>query len=221
MKAFRPLAIAVLAVAGAVRFAAADPDEPRAIYFHSDLPLRPSKDQTFWPQPFARDGADGVRSPFGFGDWELRPAGCSGASCLRYLRLDIGHELYAYAFDEAERRDWLSTNGPSAAIFKLEPDEASTLFAVQVGYRGGSRYILVSARPDNDGLVKTMTLLDARCLDSAGALWRRSVSQPPEPEEDYCAIDTMASLVAIAREALRRPPLATLRFLERQEERRR
>jgi hypothetical protein len=193
---------------------------PAAIYFHSDLPLKPFKDQDMWPRAYGWDSMDGKYSPFGFGDWALRPTGCSDDTCLRYVRLDSGYQLEGYGFDETDWRRELSDHGSPALIFKLEAGAGSTLFALQIGYRGGSRYIVVSATPDGNGDFRTMTLLDAQCLTGAGLRWRRSLSDPPEPEEDYCVVPSMAALRTIARAALNRAPLASLTFLGHQDDKR-
>ena len=60
---------------------------------------------------------------------------------------------------------------------------------------------------------KHADILDLRC-EGDGALWRRS----PEPisifRTDYCAVASIDALERMARDALQRPPYATLDWID-------
>jgi len=116
-----------------------------------------------------------------------------------------------YAYDTANTQGSLGSHFEPAAIVKLEPDRSSTLFAIQVGYRGGSTYILLSA-PPSDGLVKTATILEPRCMPLPHVEARQR-HESLFLRTDYCAVNSMEALVVIARDALNRAPAATMTWV--------
>ncbi|MBL6854729.1 MAG: hypothetical protein ISS15_09720 [Alphaproteobacteria bacterium] len=182
------------------------------VLIRSDLPLPIGSDQKEYPIPCNTDKSFGMCSRFALGDWKTQPAECGDPDCAFWTRLEIASVIDGgYAYGTANTQAALGGNFEPVAIIKLEPDRSSTLFAIQVGYRGGSTYILLST-PPRDGLIKNATVLEPRCM----ALPHVESRQRHEPlflRTDYCAVNSMKALVAIARDAMNRAPAATMTWV--------
>ncbi|HEX4301435.1 MAG TPA: hypothetical protein VHZ78_01485 [Rhizomicrobium sp.] len=182
------------------------------ITLHGDLPLAPGPGITYWPQEFETASGPGIGSRLAIGDWRIVPLGCDPAKdedCVRWMRLTMGSAVHRYYnIGEAYRRTDL--HGDDGLIIELSP-ELPNVYALQIGFVGGSRYILFSTKESKD-LVKQAVLLDPRCLDMPGAEFRQSPYQEIH-DTGYCAVNSMAALVAIARAAEARPPQATMEWI--------
>lgn len=182
----------------------------------SDLPLSPREDQSIWPANCEPQPVDALAmcSRFSLGDWEIRWAGCSepAGRCGGYAELSIFSVIDGfYTYAEGKTRGALAGHGDPALIFKLEPGTDSTLYALQIGFRGGSRYVLPSVT-GGDARIDHASILDTGCPALPG-VHARGVHAAGFFREDYCVVDSMAALIAVGREALNRAPAGTMSFV--------
>lgn len=100
-----------------------------------------------------------------------------------------------------------------AYIFPLTPEGKGGmgLYALEIGFRDGSRYVLLSARNDEKQIDRA-TILDARCPTQLKGVHHR-VSTDRFFMTDYCSISTVDALEYMAREAINRQPYATMEWV--------
>lgn len=188
------------------------------LWLKSDLPLVTKSHQLIWPKDCSTKDAFASCSRFALGNWRVRYADCS--DCDTWLNLDIpnfngeGGMSYAETVHETDDPD----PAEPAGLILLTPEKSGGgIYAFEIGFRGGSRYVLVSAQ--NDGkTVERASVLDVRCHPEwKGVSWRKS----KEAETfiiatGYCVVTSIDQLTRMAEEALDRAPIATLQWVERQ-----
>jgi hypothetical protein len=180
---------------------------------HSDVPLFRAGENT-WPQAFFEEDSSGCASRVAFGDWALREADAEddGVEWYRVLNYGVFHCFAVVA--RARQREELEFSEHSPSFFVLLgtvqiEDNVTELWALQMGVRPGSDYMLLS-RPQGEGAIDRFSVLQAQCP-------RANVRDPGTLSillTRYCAINTRADLLRLARRMAQRPPRATLSFVE-------
>jgi len=110
---------------------------------------------------------------------------------------------------------------PSSAAFVgvlgPAPGQNVDLYAIELGARGGSDYLIVHA--PHEMPIKRLTVLDIQCEDDNGRAkvmrdveLRRNDKSVVQPT-DYCVVKSVLGLRALALEALKRKPLAVLEWV--------
>jgi hypothetical protein len=185
----------------------------------SDLPLWSEAHPDAWPQPIEGDDAIGFGSIFRLGYWRQIDRDCPEPStCEVWWRLELASVFHgAFSLSTGEERSNLDgALSGSAVIVELQPHKTKgQLYALQVGFLGGSRYVLLSASAALP--VKQMTILDGRCEDAGRHAVRRKAAFYTRYLTAYCAVRNREGLLMMARAAADRPPLATLEWVESDE----
>lgn len=185
-------------------------DPPAADLIHSDLPLYESSWADKWPQHFT-DGATGdfgCTSRVRFGDWQLRYHDeAQDDAWFRFTNYGVFH-CWANIYEGDERA------GLEAAAFKRgffvllgSAGKDRELWAIQVGARPGSEYILLS----RDSGPEKITKFDVLERDCPAAKVRDAGSLDSLATR-YCSISSQSDLLALARRMERRKPVGTLMF---------
>jgi hypothetical protein len=183
---------------------------------HSDLPLFGDDTANKWPRPFHDDDTFGCATRVSFGDWVLREPRASGggdaAEWFKVRNYGVFH-CWAMVARAHGRHDLEGAElRPSFFVF-LETarigDTEAELWAVQIGARPGSEYLLLS-RPQTAGMIKAYNVLQTEC-PSANI---RDTGAIDIILTRYCSINTQADLVGLARLMAQRPFRGTLSLVE-------
>lgn len=190
---------------------AADADRLSAELIHSDVPLFGSRYRDRWPQSFMDGDGFGCTSRVGFGDWKLEPTRSDDdPSWFRIVNYGVFHCFARIA--QSGERDRLARTDSRVGSFLLLGTATKSggrkveLWAMQIGARPGSDYILLSREP-KDGIITEFTVLQRAC----GKRDRRSGPQMDILLTHYCAVNARSELKRLAKDMARRPPLGTLR----------
>jgi hypothetical protein len=203
-----------LLVVAALLFApsasAQSPQEMASDVVHSDLPIFGHGDDNEWPQHFYDDDSFGCTSRVAFGDWAFREAGGDegDAEWYRFTNYGVFH-CWANTFRSYER-ERLDGADFHPSFFVLLGTARSggaevELWAIQIGARPGSEYLLLSRTP-GDGLIDNFNVLQTEC--SRGSV--RDAGSLDILLTRYCAINSRSELIRLARRMVQRPPLGTL-----------
>ena len=179
---------------------------------HSDVPLYTFAWEDLWPRNFYSEDSFGCTSRVGLGDWHFIPAETdeNGQEFWdRYSNYGVFH--CAAIMRTADERAGLDEAEWKYGFFvRLGRDRLGSeeweLWAIQKGTVPGSEYILLAREAGQEGLVESFRLLQQRCpsdrlLEAEGFdIWSTR----------YCAINSRAELLALARRMLRLPPRGTL-----------
>lgn len=185
----------------------------------SDVPLWGDyQDQSVWPHSF-EDGEDfGCVSIIDgrYGRWLLdgdatAPALEMPDDWIDFTNPGIFHCSLSMSIRSAEAPDAPTT--PETA-FLIELGEVSKtdprrLFALQIGMLGGSEYWLMSAPAGPNRVGQSYDILDVQC--PSRRIERRARFNTVF-RTTYCAVNDRDALIAAARKALARPPVARLAF---------
>jgi len=182
-------------------------NEVRADTIHSDLPLFRSS-ENMWPQPFDYEGSFGCFSRVAFGDWVVREQNGEDSAWFRVENYGAFH-CFALVGRASERRQLEGAERkPSFFVFLGAAENGRELWVIQVGTNPGSEYILLS-RPPSEGPIETFEVLQAQCpsanvrdAGSLGIILTR-----------YCALNTQADLVRLARQMAHLPTTGTLSLI--------
>lgn len=214
MKSLRAWAVAIC-VTTLFQFAApvlaAEDDRMTVERIHSELPLYTLDWKQIWPQNFSSGEDFGCSSRVAFGDWRFTPdpSNESGEEhwerftnygvfhCAAIMRTaeeqgTLGEARWDYGFFVQ-----LGTARKGAASWEL--------WALQKGIVPGSDYTLLARQP-GEATIKRFTMLQQRCpsgrrLEAKGLdIW---VTR-------YCAINSRAELLLLARKMLALPPLGVI-----------
>lgn len=190
------------------------PNAPMANDFiHSDLPLFGGATTEKWPRAFQAGEDFGCESRVAFGDWELRETdGESDAEWFSVTNYGVFH-CWANVRRADRREDLAGVESRPAFFVLLGTTEAENrdieLWALQLGARPGSDYLLLS-RPIEAGRIATFRVLQTACPRGSardghalGILMTR-----------YCAINTQAELLRLARRMAQHPARGTLTLVE-------
>jgi hypothetical protein len=182
---------------------------------HSDLPFLPKPGQTVSPHTCGGPGMIAMCYEFQMGNWKETDRACTldphPGNCVRRIALwnySPIHPALSFreTFGENDEQDY-----EPALMIRLTPHtERKQLYALEIGFETGSRYMVLAGEGD---MPKHVEILDLRC-EGDGAAWRR----PPEPisifRTDYCSVASIDALERMAREALARPPYATMDWID-------
>lgn len=178
----------------------------------SDIPLWGENDEGVWPQRIEGSDEIGVTSAFAIGDWRRVSGDCV---CDAWINLKLSGVFHpGYLWRGASGREALpGVESEITLIASLETGVAHPhLFAIELGMWGGSRYLLISLDWAN-GSIKRFTLLDPICDVAGDAAHVRKAAFETVYRTEYCAVDSQAALLAIAREATTRPPQAAYEWV--------
>jgi hypothetical protein len=184
---------------------------------HSDLPLFGGGENT-WPHAFYSEDSFGCTSRVAFGDWALRDIGAEGSDAVAWYRvLNYGtFHCWAMIGHAYERQDLENVDFRPSFFVLLGTTEIEgatiELWAIQFGARPGSDYLLLT-RPQQSGAVEQFSVLQTECrradVRDAGTLAILLTR--------YCAINSRADLLRLARHMAQRPARATLSRVEAQQ----
>ncbi len=179
---------------------------------HSRLPLYTFAWKDLWPRNFYAEDSFGCTSRVGFGDWRFTPAAGNEFGEERWERYrNYGVVHCAAVIRSADSRGSLEEAPWAHGFFvrlgtgRLQSEEWE-LWALQKGMVPGSEYILFARQAGLGGLVDKFRVLQQRCptgrlLEADGLdIWLTR----------YCAINSQAELLALARDMLRLPPRGTI-----------
>lgn len=189
-------------------------DEMADDLLHSDLPIFGRGADNEWPQHFYDDDSFGCTSRIGFGDWVFRKSGSNDeddALWYRFSNYGVFH-CWANTFRAYERARLDSADfHPSFFAFlgSTSVNEVDIeLWAVQIGARPGSQYLLLSRNPAQ-GLIEKFNVLQTACpranVRDAGSLDILLTR--------YCVVSSRSELTRLARRMAQRPPLGTLTLM--------
>lgn len=206
-----PAAILVAALLYAPSVSGQSVDEMAGDILHSDLPIFGRGGDDEWPQHFYAEDSFGCSSRVAFGDWVLRESGAEVEDDVQWYRFSNYGVFHCWAntFRAYERAGLDGADFyPSFFAFlgRTSVDGRDIeLWAVQIGARPGSQYLLLSRAPA-DGLIEQFSVLQTACpranVRDGGSLdilltW-------------YCAVNSRTELVRLARRMAQRPALGTL-----------
>ncbi len=186
---------------------------------HSDLPIFGRGGENEWPQHFFDEDSFGCASRVAFGDWVLRETGeenDDAAQWYRFTNYGVFHcwanTFRAYERERLNGADFHPTFFVLLGTAQID-GESVELWAIQIGARPGSEYLLLSRGPD-DGLVDRFNVLQTQCPRANV----RDVGSLDILLTRYCAINSRAELIRLARRMAQRPPLGTLARVANAEE---
>ncbi len=182
---------------------------------HSDLPLI-GDDVEIWPKSFSNPdtGEFGCQSRIIYGDWVLRAADDpDGADPLWYGFSNYGvFHCFSLVSKGGEREELSRAELRPAHFINLGSSGGVELWALQIGVRPGSDYLLLSRKPAPDG-ISEFTVLQRKCparnIRDAGAMDALLTK--------YCAINSMTAFRALARRMAKLEPLGTLSLVSASE----
>lgn len=173
---------------------------------HADAPLWAPYANNVWPQHFVDAGSFGCQHRMSLGQWRYAPAGDEGGA-ERWYRFDNYGVIHCWMnIAEASEPDAFGDVRPG---FLVEIGRAGDveLWALQVGAKPGSDYLLLSREP-GEGPIRRFHVLQRRCPRErvrAGAPLDILTTR-------YCGINTQAEMAALARRMAKLPALGTLTF---------
>lgn len=179
---------------------------------HSDLPL-PSGAAEVWPQHFsdAETGDFGCASRITFGDWGLRYGAEDDDDDSDWYSFSNYGAFHCFALVRAaaDREALQGAEAEPAFFVKLGISGGTELWALQVGTRPGSDYILLS-RAQASGAISEFNVLQRRCpknnIRDAGTIDTLITR--------YCAINSKSELLNLAKRMAKLESLGTLAFVE-------
>jgi hypothetical protein len=185
---------------------------------HAPVPLYTFEWEQLWPRGMVPDAdtITGCASRVAFGDWRFTPNPEDEYADPWWLRVsNYGVFHCAANLLEADEREELEEGGFSLGLFAMTGEgkadgRAWELWVLQEGFVPGSDYVLLAREAEGDDLVRRFTVLQRRCP-------RRSVREASGMDvwtTRYCAVESRAGLLALARRMLRERPLGTLELVE-------
>lgn len=207
-RAVLPVLLSVVLLAAAIVARAGD--RPRDDILHSDLPLFDGGGENTWPQRYEDDESFGCVSRIAFGDWsfEDRNSRDDVDAWYRFSNYGVFHCWANVA--RADERGNLDAAEPRPSFFvlldrvRIDAREVE-LWAVQLGARPGSEYLLLS-RETGDGLIDSFEMLHSVCPDADV----RDAGTLDVLLTRYCVVPSRESLIALARRMAQLPPRGTL-----------
>lgn len=184
------------AVLGMPAFAADD------VLLRSDLPLWNESDEGVSPWAC---GDIGRCTDFAMGYWQA-----VGGDWIAFRIAGPFHGTYSITQARSEKglMEALPNNGIMVALG--ETPSGKRLYALQIGFRGGSTFWLLSAEPPNGSITKKFKVLDVRCEDGGEGTRQRRWDGGATYRTDYCAVSSREALRNMALAAAKRKPVTDL-----------
>lgn len=179
---------------------------------HSALPLYNFDWEGLWPRGFVEGDSFGCNSRVGLGDWRFAPAEANGQGQETWYRFgNYGVFHCAAIFQRADEQAGLATAQAGHGFFvrlgtARHRSAEWELWALQWGMRPGSDYTLLAREANGAGLIVEFRVLQQRC--PRGMI--REARGLDVWSTRYCAIDSRAALVSLARSMLRLPAAGTV-----------
>lgn len=188
----------------------ADTDYRADDLIHADLPLFGSGTEDMWPQHIdTSDGDIGCTSRVAFGTWKLQwENDYRDPDWYRIANYGAFH-CFALVSDAPDRKQLARRNTRPSFFILLDKTRDRELWALQLGGRPGSDYVLLSRKPDK-GIIKRFDVLQRDCPVS----FTRKGTQVEILITSYCAINSPNDLVTLARTMAKRPPLGSLTYID-------
>jgi hypothetical protein len=188
-----------------------EPPERHADLIHSDLPLWTSGSEEMWPRAFVDGDSFGCETRVSYGDWRFDETGEDDPTWYRFSNYGVFH-CWMWV-QRADGRDELRGRQPDASFFidlgtAQGPAGSVELWALQMGSRPGSDYLLLSRQPEG-GSISRFAVLQRDCPADN----RRGGPSLSILLTRYCAINSRRELTQLARRMARRPPLGDLVFV--------
>ena len=195
-----------------------DQDRGRDL-IHSDVPLLASGSDDYWPRSFT-EGADfGCESRVAFGDWVLRESdGSDHDDPIWYSVRNYGaFHCFAQIGTASERSELAGADVRPSFFVRLGTERSRNatleLWAMQIGARPGSDYVLLSREP-TEGTIRSFSVLQRKCP----AAQFRTSGPLGILRTDYCSINSREDLRRLARRMLDLAPLGTMSVVPPQPE---
>ncbi len=186
-------------------------DELTVERIHSALPLYTFEWEQMWPRSFSSEDEFGCTSRVAFGDWRFtpNPENSSGAQHWeRFTNYGVFH-CAAIMTTSAEQGELGGARWEYGFFVQLGAARKGRvtweLWALQKGVVPGSEYTLLAREP-SDATIERFTVLQQVCpsgtrLEAKGLdIWGTS----------YCAINSRAELLSLARKMLALPPMGVI-----------
>ena len=197
----------------------AEPPELHDAFLHADVPLWGSDFEHIWPRGFSSGMGDsyefGCASRVAFGDWSLTFSD-KETRWVRFTNYGVFH-CAAIERSASERSDLEESDFKYAYFVKIDQARVDgkplELWVLQSGHLPGSTYALLAREP-SDGVVKSFIVLQRRCPS-------QSVRRGPPMDvwqTEYCAINSKAEMISLAKRMARLAPLGTLQWIDDVEE---
>lgn len=206
-----PTAILLAALLFAPFARAQSLDELSGDLLHSDLPIFGHGGDDEWPKHFSDGDSFGCTSRVAFGDWAFRQRVAGAEDEVHWYRFSNYGVFHCWAntfrAPERERLSGADFHPSFFAFLGSTSVDGSNieLWAVQIGAKPGSEYLLLS-RASADGLIENFNVLQTACpranVRDAGTLDILLTR--------YCTIGSRGELIRLARRMAQRPPLGTL-----------
>ncbi|MGA0546274.1 hypothetical protein ACO2Q1_13450 [Brevundimonas sp. VNH65] len=186
----------------------------------SDSPLwtyQNEPDPGLFPTHFFDEDSFGCSIPLGLGIYRVTSAETDeDESFVRVANYGVIHcaLIYGEAYDREDAGKAFEDHAWLIQLDKLRRADGNDdyLLALQIGVRAGSRYVLL--RRHGPELSAALEELDWKCPANA----ERRTAQIDIWKQDACIIASKADLRRMARNAARRPPVATWTLLPHEEE---
>lgn len=189
-------------------------DEMANDRLHSDLPIFGHGGDNEWPQHVYYEDTFGCSSRIAFGDWAIRDANADEEGESYWYRFQNYGVFHCWAntqrAHEREQLDGAEVH-PSFFVFLGESrvgERDIELWTIQIGVVPGSDYLLLSRSP-GDGVIEEFTVLQTECPRSNvrdGGILDILLTR-------YCAVNSRAELLRLARRMAQRPPLGTMTII--------
>ncbi|RYD47624.1 MAG: hypothetical protein EOP60_17115 [Sphingomonadales bacterium] len=211
----RPLRAQAMAIAVGALLPLSSPaladDEVKAERIHSPLPLYTFDWEQIWPRSFVSGDDFGCTSRVAFGDWRFTPSPeneFEDPHWERFANYGVYHcaAMMRTGSEQAELDEAQWKYGFFVQLGTARRNGAKwELWAFQKGMVPGSEYTLLARQP-GEAMIERFTVLQQRCpagtrMEAKGLdIWTTR----------YCAIDTPAELLSLARQMLTLPALGVI-----------
>lgn len=176
---------------------------------HSDQPLWSPGAPQVWPQHFTEADSFGCAHRVKLGIWRFDEAAAEPRDPTWFSFTNYGVFHCWMNVAEGPERGELGSSRPGFLIDLGATAQGRELWALQLGARPGSEYLLL-ARTHEPGMIGTFEVLQRDC--STGRL--RGGPSLDILITRYCSLSSRAELVALAKRMAKEPSLGTLKFVE-------
>ncbi|MEM6899646.1 MAG: hypothetical protein AAF583_07755 [Pseudomonadota bacterium] len=211
----RGLTISVVSLAAAscvssIKSDHASPSEVFEDIVHSDLPLFDGSGEKSWPQPFSDDKSFGCASRIALGDWAHVDTDGETVRWYAFKNHGVFH-CWALTSSSYERDQLTGAEAEPSFFIHMDTIAGRELWALQIGARPGSDYILL-ARPSGDERIEKFEILQTKCPSSNV----RDAGPLDILLTHYCAINSREALLGLAHRMEPRPPIGSLAWVGRE-----